>query len=218
MDFVGIGRVAANTTLAACAAGLTAMIYGYIMSKKWDVSFTVNGFLAGLVAITCPCYWVSPTGAVLLGGDRRSDRVIRESNCWNGCASTIPSARFRCTASAASGARSRWVCSLAGKYGATGPICAGQLRSTEWAVLRRRMTGAQGPIHRQRYASPSPHSRVAMVVMSWSTPPECCACSAEGRDLRHGSARARHLRLSGIRHLRLWAPWGHDAAASVGAC
>ena len=38
------------------------------MSKKWDVSFTVNGFLAGLVAITCPCYWVSPTGAILLGG------------------------------------------------------------------------------------------------------------------------------------------------------
>lgn len=68
MDFVGIGRVAANTTLAACAAGLTAMAYAYVLSKKWDVSFTVNGFLAGLVAITCPCYWVSPTGAILLGG------------------------------------------------------------------------------------------------------------------------------------------------------
>lgn len=68
MDFVGIGRVATNTTLAACAAGLTAMTYAYIQSKKWDVSFTVNGFLAGLVAITCPCYWVSPTGAILLGG------------------------------------------------------------------------------------------------------------------------------------------------------
>ncbi|MGI9070624.1 MAG: ammonium transporter [Bryobacteraceae bacterium] len=68
MDFVGIGRVATNTTLAACAAGLTAMTYAYIGSKKWDVSFTVNGFLAGLVAITCPCYWVSPTGAILLGG------------------------------------------------------------------------------------------------------------------------------------------------------
>ncbi|HMC95628.1 MAG TPA: ammonium transporter, partial [Polyangia bacterium] len=52
MDFEGIGRVAANTTLAACAAGLTAMAYAYILSKKWDVSFTVNGFLAGLVAIT----------------------------------------------------------------------------------------------------------------------------------------------------------------------
>lgn len=68
MDFEGIGRVAANTTLAACAAGLTAMAYAYFQSKKWDVSFTVNGFLAGLVAITCPCYWVSPVGAILLGG------------------------------------------------------------------------------------------------------------------------------------------------------
>ena len=68
MDFEGIGRVAANTTLAACAAGLTAMTVAYIMSKKWDISFTVNGFLAGLVAITCPCYWVSPTGSILFGG------------------------------------------------------------------------------------------------------------------------------------------------------
>jgi len=68
MDFVGIGRVAANTTLAACAAGLTSMTYGYFMSKKWDLSFTVNGFLAGLVAITCPCYWVSPAGSIMLGG------------------------------------------------------------------------------------------------------------------------------------------------------
>ena len=68
MDFEGIGRISANTTLAACAAGLTAMLAAYMMSKKWDISFTVNGFLAGLVAITCPCYWVSPTGAIILGG------------------------------------------------------------------------------------------------------------------------------------------------------
>jgi ammonium transporter, Amt family len=68
MDFEGIGRVAANTTLAACAAGLSAMFYAYPKTKTWDVSFTVNGFLAGLVAITCPCYWVSPTGAIILGG------------------------------------------------------------------------------------------------------------------------------------------------------
>jgi len=67
MDFGGIGRIAANTTLAACAAGLAAMFYAFPKTKTWDTSFTVNGFLAGLVAITCPCYWVSPTGAVLLG-------------------------------------------------------------------------------------------------------------------------------------------------------
>src|SRR4029077_9722613 len=68
MDFEGIGRVATNTTLAACAAGLTAMFWAFKSSKKWDAGFTTNGFLAGLVAITCPCYWVSPTGAILLGG------------------------------------------------------------------------------------------------------------------------------------------------------
>ncbi len=68
MDAEGIGRVAANTTLAACAAGLTAMLWAFRSSKKWDAGFTTNGFLAGLVAITCPCYWVSPTGAILLGG------------------------------------------------------------------------------------------------------------------------------------------------------
>ena len=68
MDFEGIGRVATITPLAACAAGLTAMAYAYLHGKKWDVSFTVNGFLAGLVAITCPCYWVSATGSILLGG------------------------------------------------------------------------------------------------------------------------------------------------------
>src|SRR2546429_851707 len=67
MDFVGIGRVATNTTLAACAAGLTSIFYGYMKFRKWDASYTTNGFLAGLVAVTCPCYWVSPTGAVLLG-------------------------------------------------------------------------------------------------------------------------------------------------------
>ncbi|HEY6803508.1 MAG TPA: ammonium transporter [Pyrinomonadaceae bacterium] len=67
MDYEGIGRVATHTTLAACAAGLMAMTYGYVLIKKWDLGYTVNGFLAGLVAITCPCYWVSPTGSILLG-------------------------------------------------------------------------------------------------------------------------------------------------------
>lgn len=67
MDFEGIGRVGANTTLAACAAGLSALFVGYAMSKKWDASFTTNGFLAGLVAITCPCYWVSPAGSIIVG-------------------------------------------------------------------------------------------------------------------------------------------------------
>ena len=68
MDFEGIGRVSANTTLAACAAGLTAVFYIYYRTGKWDPGSITNGFLAGLVAITAPCYWVSPFGSVMIGG------------------------------------------------------------------------------------------------------------------------------------------------------
>jgi Amt family ammonium transporter len=67
MDFVGIGRVAANTTLAACSGGLVAVLFVYPRSKKWDLGMSLNGFLGGLVAITAPCYWVSPTGALIIG-------------------------------------------------------------------------------------------------------------------------------------------------------
>ncbi len=67
MDFHGVGRVATNTTLAACSACLVAMLYAFPQTKKWDLGFTVNGFLAGLVAITCPCYWVTPMGSVIIG-------------------------------------------------------------------------------------------------------------------------------------------------------
>jgi Amt family ammonium transporter len=67
MDFGGIGRIAANTTLAACTGGLAAEFFIYFRTKKWDAGAITNGFLAGLVAITCPCYWVSPTGACWLG-------------------------------------------------------------------------------------------------------------------------------------------------------
>ncbi|MBA2288039.1 MAG: ammonium transporter [Ktedonobacteraceae bacterium] len=67
LDTAGIGRVSFNTTLAACSAGLAALFYSYIRTKKWDLGLIVNGFLGGLVAITCPCYWVDPIGAFFIG-------------------------------------------------------------------------------------------------------------------------------------------------------
>ncbi len=67
MDTQGISRVAANTTLAACAGGLSALFYVYPRNKVWDCGITVNGFLAGLVAITAPCYWVTPPAAIAIG-------------------------------------------------------------------------------------------------------------------------------------------------------
>lgn len=68
MDLEGIGRVAANTTLAACSGCLIGLAWMYARTKKWDPGITINGFLAGLVAITAPCYWVSPLGAIIIGG------------------------------------------------------------------------------------------------------------------------------------------------------
>jgi ammonium transporter, Amt family len=67
MDAAGVGRVAMNTTLAACTGGLAAVFLAFARVKKWDAGYMVNGFLAGLVAITCPCYWVSDVGACILG-------------------------------------------------------------------------------------------------------------------------------------------------------
>ncbi|MET0458573.1 MAG: ammonium transporter, partial [Ilumatobacteraceae bacterium] len=67
LDFEGIGRVATNTTLAAAAGGLSAMLWVYPRLKKWDMGITINGFLGGLVAVTAPCYWINSTGAVIIG-------------------------------------------------------------------------------------------------------------------------------------------------------
>jgi ammonium transporter, Amt family len=70
MDTQGIGRVAFNTTIAACTGGFGAMLMALWFGPtkgKFDLGFTLNGLLGGLVAITCPCFWVSPLGAVLIG-------------------------------------------------------------------------------------------------------------------------------------------------------
>ena len=62
-----IGYIAVNTTLAACTGTLGAMILAWIRYGKPDVSMTMNGALAGLVAITAGCYDVSPVGALVIG-------------------------------------------------------------------------------------------------------------------------------------------------------
>ena len=67
MDNAGVGRVATNTTLAACTGGLAAIFMMWFRTKKWDTTGILNGFLAGLVGITCPCYWVSGFGAACIG-------------------------------------------------------------------------------------------------------------------------------------------------------
>lgn len=62
-----IARVAVTTTLAASAGAIAAMAFSWLWFKKPDASMTMNGALAGLVAITAPCAVVSPGAAVVIG-------------------------------------------------------------------------------------------------------------------------------------------------------
>ena len=62
-----IALVAANTTIAAAAGGLVAMALAWVRTRKPDLTWTLNGVLAGLVAITAPCAWVSPAASMLIG-------------------------------------------------------------------------------------------------------------------------------------------------------
>jgi len=62
-----IAVVAVNTNLAAVAGSAAAMLLWYIMFGKPDITMACNGMLAGLVAITAPCAFVSPTSSVIIG-------------------------------------------------------------------------------------------------------------------------------------------------------
>ncbi len=60
-------RVFVTTNLAAAVATVTVMCITWVRYKKPDVSMTLNGSLAGLVAITAGCDAVTPVGAAIIG-------------------------------------------------------------------------------------------------------------------------------------------------------
>jgi ammonium transporter, Amt family len=62
-----IGVVAVNTNLAACAGSAAALAFWYSVFGKADISMACNGMLAGLVAITAPCAFVTANSSVVIG-------------------------------------------------------------------------------------------------------------------------------------------------------
>lgn len=62
-----IAHVAMTTNMACVAAVITFTIMAWMMLGKLDFSMTVNGALAGLVAITAPCAFVSVESSPLIG-------------------------------------------------------------------------------------------------------------------------------------------------------
>ncbi len=63
-----VALVAVNTNLAAAAGGLIAMLLTWLfVTKKPDLGASLNGVLAGLVAITAPCAFVTPVASLIIG-------------------------------------------------------------------------------------------------------------------------------------------------------
>lgn len=62
-----VGYIAVTTNLAAAAGAVSSLLTSWMVLKKPDLSMTLNGTLAGLVAITAPCDGVTPVGAIVIG-------------------------------------------------------------------------------------------------------------------------------------------------------
>jgi ammonium transporter, Amt family len=62
-----IALITVNTNTAAAVAAVAALITAKLMFGKWEATMAMNGALAGLVAITCPCAWVSVGSSMIIG-------------------------------------------------------------------------------------------------------------------------------------------------------
>jgi Amt family ammonium transporter len=60
--------IAVNTTLAAAAGAVIAMFFSWMIGGKPDLSYSLNGALAGLVGITANCDSVTNLSAIIIGG------------------------------------------------------------------------------------------------------------------------------------------------------
>lgn len=67
MNGSAIAHILVNTNLAAATGALGAMLTAWFMFKKPDLSMILNGCLAGLVAITAPCAFVTLASGAIIG-------------------------------------------------------------------------------------------------------------------------------------------------------
>jgi Amt family ammonium transporter len=67
VDPAAISEVMVTTNTAAAAASISATVVAWLLLGKPDLGMTLNGCLAGLVAITAPCAFVSVPVSALIG-------------------------------------------------------------------------------------------------------------------------------------------------------
>ena len=66
-DGAAISLITVTTNLAAAAGAIAAMFMGWFFVGKPQLPWALNGALAGLVAITAPCAFVTPFEAIIIG-------------------------------------------------------------------------------------------------------------------------------------------------------
>ena len=137
------GLVFFNTNLAAAVATCTVMIITWIRYKKPDVSMTLNGSLAGLVAITAGCDCVRPWAAAVIGicsgfavvfGVEFVDKILKVDDpvgavgvhCINGALGTILTGVFASNSWLTDSGMSR------GKF--IGVQCLGVIATLAWGA------------------------------------------------------------------------------------
>ena len=106
LGITGEGALELSSRVAAAAAATVTMVLTWVKYGKPDVSMSLNGVLAGLVAITAGCDVVSPLGAAIIGvisafamvyGIEFVDKVLKVDDpvgavgvhCINGVVGTI---------------------------------------------------------------------------------------------------------------------------------
>jgi Amt family ammonium transporter len=66
-DAATFSHVTCTTNMAGACGAVTSLITAKLLFKKWEATMVFNGVLAGLVAVTCPCPWVTIPGAAIIG-------------------------------------------------------------------------------------------------------------------------------------------------------
>lgn len=62
-----MAHICLTTNMAACTGVLASTFMSWWMLKKPDLGMTINGCLAGLVAVTAPCAFISVGSAAIIG-------------------------------------------------------------------------------------------------------------------------------------------------------